>query len=353
MEATNTDGASKTTADNDANAATVAKADANDSSNTNTSAGATTPSEDFLIFGGRPSHLFDGIAITIDSLLTEEVASLPLLPRTLTEQEQQQQEGGGQSPQTGEEKLIAKLRKAYKKNIDLAESYCSRNIFTVQRYPKTKRRKILESYLAQVNDNDGSTAEKDSGKRNSEQATPLPTTTFAPPDGDLPSPDQIKGMDNEILNARQRLQQEKQRRIELKRQLERLNKASQTLTGVQEALTKGLHGKRKGDGEGNDASMQKLQESVTFAMEGHKELKGWNARAEEVIYILDKIKVEREEGDKSTTVRAAGGNNGKKVVGREEDERERKRMLEEVGGGAGSHGTKEQVASLLGKLRGN
>ena len=33
-----------------------------------------------------------------------------------------------------------------------AKVYCSRNIFTVQTYPKTKRRKILESYLAQDNE---------------------------------------------------------------------------------------------------------------------------------------------------------------------------------------------------------
>lgn len=157
MDTNKADVASKSTGNDEA---ITAKADDDDdANNSKSSSGATSASVDFLIFGARPSHLFDDIAITIDSLLTEEVANLPLLPRKLTEQElrqqqQQQQEGEGQrsmKPQTGEEKLIAKLRKAYKKNLDLAEAYCSRNIFTLQYFSKTKRRKILENYLAQDN----------------------------------------------------------------------------------------------------------------------------------------------------------------------------------------------------------
>ena len=51
---------------------------------------------------GAPSHLFDDIAITIDSLLTEDVASLPLLPRTLTDEElRQASSSSGDKPQTG------------------------------------------------------------------------------------------------------------------------------------------------------------------------------------------------------------------------------------------------------------
>ena len=110
--------------------------------------------------------------------------------------------------------------------------------------------------------------------------------------------------------------------------------------GVQEALQ---------NGELKDES--KLKESISSALEGHEELKVWNARAEEVIQILDKIKVEREDG-KNGKVSAAGGKAG--VAGREDDERERKRMLEDIGGDSGgTMGTKEQVDSLLKKLRGS
>jgi len=302
----------------------------------------SSQSEDYLMFGAHPSHLFDDIAITIDSLLTEEVASLPLLPRTLTDQELRQHQGSSNNanndkPLTGEEKLIAKLRKAYKKNLDLAETYCSRNIFTVQYYSKTKRRKILESYIN----------EEDDGKEKSSKDAPsttttdtLPTSTFTqPPPTVKPTNEQFMNIDKEILISRQRIQQEKQKRIQLKRQLVRLKKASETLLGVQEVLQ---------NGELKDES--KLKESISSALEGHEELKVWNARAEEVIQILDKIKVEREEGKNGKV--SAGSKAG--VAGREDDERERKRMLEDIGGDSGgTMGTKEQVDTLLKKLRGS
>jgi hypothetical protein len=137
--------------------------------------------EDFLIFGSRPSRLFDDVSSAIDVILAEEVSSLPLLPKTLTgrerreyrelrqrQQQQQQRNGGGGGgggideeggeggaggggggkedpppPMTGEERLLSRLRGAYKKNLDIAEAYCHRNIFTVGYYPKTKRRLIL------------------------------------------------------------------------------------------------------------------------------------------------------------------------------------------------------------------
>ena len=59
-----------------------------------------------------------------------------------------------------------------------------------------------------------------------------------------------------------------------------------------------------------------------------------------------------EEGKNNGKVSAAGGKAG--VAGREDDERERKRMLEDIGGDSGgTMGTKEQVDTLLKKLRGS
>ena len=147
------------------NAASAEEATTATNNNNDTSSSNKSESEDFLMFGARPSHLFDDIAITIDSLLTEEIASLPLLPRTLTDEELRQassSSSSGDKPLTGEQKLIAKLRKAYKKNLDLAETYCSRNVFTVQYYSKTKRRKILENFLHSEENNNG---EDEEGKK--------------------------------------------------------------------------------------------------------------------------------------------------------------------------------------------
>jgi hypothetical protein len=350
---------------------------------------AANVSEDVLLFGARSSHLFDNIAIAIDSLLIEEVATLPLLPRKLTEQElrlyQQQKDDTAASsksnrektPQTGEQKLVAHLRKAYKKNIDAAEAYCNRNIFTVQNHSMTKRRQIMEQFF----DTDNIDVDADGGNRGAAESTltfPLTTTTtalFAPlPDGmELPLPENIMNMDKEILEIRQRIQHAKQRRIRQSRQLGRLEQANQMLVGVLEALQliENLHDttsttatdtatreKNITNDEDIASLMQNLKQSVLDAIEGHEELKIWNTRAEEVLELLDKIKIDQNKtkvGGMNNNAHGLQGNNSgggglKVVVEREEDERRRKNTLQEMGA---SHGSREQVASLLSKLRGN
>ena len=316
---------------------------------------------DFLLFGSRPAHLFDDMRITLDTLLTEEVASLPLLPRTLSPSQRQQSEknGDGEKPLTGEQKLIAELRKAYKKKLDLAEAYCQRNIFTIQFYNKTKRRKILERVLG-GDDNDGGGSnstigqDNDNNNNDTQKFAPLPAIAFDPPSGDIPSIEEMNGKNKEILQARQRIQHDKQRRVQLSRQLDRLTKAAQQLKELRGALDKALETKKaSGGGTEGTLAMKELQESVAKAIEGHEELKVWNARAEEVIQLMDQIKDEREEGGGILGgIQNNTNGSSKRVASREEDERERKRMLTEMGGGEpASHGTKEEIASLLNKIR--
>ncbi len=320
---------------------------------------------DFLLFGSRPSHLFDDMRIAIDTLLTEEVASLPLLPRTLSPSQRQQYRdgkgsGGGEeeAPLTGEQKLIAKLRKVYKKNLDLAEAYSSRNIFTIQYYNKTKRRKIIEQILEAEEGKDGKSndeknSKEDDNDNNKKMALP-PINFEHPPKGGMPSEEELNGKNKEILQTRQQIQHDKQRRVQLSRQLDRLTKASQQLKELRGALDKALESKKSNVGsEEGTLAMKELQESVAKAIEGHEELKVWNARAEEVIQLMDQIKDEREEGGGGLLSNRNASGSSKRVATREEDERERKRMLSEMGGEDTEtpHGTKEEIASLLNKIR--
>ena len=322
---------------------------------------------DFLLFGSRPSHLFDDMRIAIDTLLTEEVASLPLLPRTLSpSQRQQYKDGSGsgtggeeEKPLTGEQKLIAKLRKVYKKNLDLAEAYSSRNIFTIQYYNKTKRRKIIEQILDAEEGKNGKSNDEKNNKEddndNNNKKMALPPINFEhPPKGGLPSEEELNGKNKEILQTRQQIQHDKQRRVQLSRQLDRLTKASQQLKELRGALDKALESKKSNGGsEEGTLAMKELQESVANAIEGHEELKVWNARAEEVIQLMDQIKDEREEGGGGLLSNRTANGSSKRVATREEDERERKRMLSEMSGGDTEtpHGTKEEIESLLNKIR--
>ena len=351
--------------------------------------------EDYVIFGARPSRLFDDISEVVDAILAEEVSTLPLLPRTLTnaqvrEQEKmQQKEGSGRKKkkgddekdevevptiQTGEEKLLLRLRSAYKKNLDLAEVYCQRNIFTIRNYPKTKRRKILERYLMDDDEEEGESTNKSKKRGGADKSKkrggadnpvgktiqetdgggkvgndgPSPTSAMSSLlpsiEGAInPTPEELTEIEQTILITRTRLQNERRRKAELTKQLSRLRSASETLKQVQTAL-KEVDIDRAIGGV-TRMTMESLKETVKNAMEGHEELKVWNTKAEEVIHILDKIKVDREGGKI-----VVSPSNGKRVVNREEDERQRKRTMDEIGG---SHGTKEQVESFLKKLRGS
>jgi len=290
---------------------------------------ATEADEDFLMFGARGPNLFDNIALSVDSLLAEEISSLPLLPRTLTADERQRTPHA----QTGEDKLVAKLRRAYSKNLDLAETYCSRNIFTVSFFPKTKRRKVLEKFLADGSDDTlkRRSADPCAGLEPDEQQL---GAKYPTPTGRLPSPDELLEMDKKILETRQSLQQQKQLQQKMKRRLHFLSEASETLTDVKRAV------QSSENGEGT-VSIERVRESVTKALKGHEDLKVWNLRAEGVIELLDQIKADRE---KERAAESATVGDHIKVARREIDERGRKQMLGE---------TQDSMMSLLQKLRGN
>ena len=291
----------------------------------------SNPSEDTIIFGSAPSHLFDEIALRIDNLVTEEISALPLLPR--------KKKNESNTEQSGEEILVSSLRKAYKKNLDVVEAYCARNVFTIESFNKTKRRKVLNHFL-----NGGE--EGDEGVEPEETVdAAVPKSKFDPPtkNEELPTAQQIMAMDKEILLARQRLHSEKLRRSKLSRQIERLKGVMGSLSVVQDAL-------KGDDGKGFD----RLQENIRKAVDGHQEIKVWNGKAEDVIQLLDKIKAKRV----GVAISGAANVEAKRAVTRDIDEKDRRRVWEEmyggeVGreGGAGTHGSSEEIASLLKKLK--
>jgi hypothetical protein len=59
-------------------------------------------------------------------------------------------------PSTGEERLLSRLRRVNKKDLNIAEVYCARNILTMGQYPKTKHHMILERYLGHEENEDRS-----------------------------------------------------------------------------------------------------------------------------------------------------------------------------------------------------
>jgi hypothetical protein len=127
-------------------------------------------------------------------------------------------------PSTGEERLLSKLKRAYKNDLDIAKMYCEKNISAEGKYPKTKRPMILERYLAheeeeedqgdstgEDNDHDKVDGSGEAGDNGGPGATasldlPMPfaapaatATTTIKGEVPVPMPDQIAGVDVMIL----------------------------------------------------------------------------------------------------------------------------------------------------------
>ena len=301
---------------------------------------------DTLLFGTTPSSLFDTISTLIDEQLTAEVSQLPLLPKKKSCHDNNNMIESSSSL-SGEEILMRSLRKVYKKNLDVTEAYCKRNVFTLSSFDKNKRRKVLDRYLMMTDghdklDEDDGNDNNDDGNDNNDddqQKQQQQYSKYKPPskhETSLPTPNQIIQMDTEILKSRHCLQEEKIRGHALSTQISRLEKALHSLSLVRTAL---CHNKDDADST-NDFTV--LANKLQNAIDGHTEIKGWNEKAETVIRLLDKIKAERERagGDAvagGTTSGGAGAVCGDKqatalTVCRDKDEKERRRVWEEMNG---------------------
>eukprot|EP00956_Cyclotella_meneghiniana_P027348 scaffold61109_cov22-Cyclotella_meneghiniana.AAC.1 len=338
---------------------------------------------DTLLFGTTPSSLFDTISTRIDEQLTAEVSQLPLLPKKKSCHDNNHNNNSNMIESSGEEILMRSLRKVYKKNLDVVEAYCRRNVFTLSSFDKTKRRKVLDRYfmmtdghekLDSADNNDGSSNNNDEQQQQQQQQR----SKYKPPskhETSLPTPNQIIQMDTEILKSRHCLQEEKIRGHALSTQISRLEKALHSLSLVRTAL---CHNSNDDDENKDDFSV--LANKLQNAIDGHTEIKGWNEKAETVIRLLDKIKAERVERNVHGTVARRSTSNTGGVCGdnqattltvcRDKDEKERRRVWEEMNGekvvssssaagGSGSQqqqqpqgvGSSQEIATLLKKLR--
>lgn len=322
----------------------------------------------------------DEIAAGIDERLTREVSQLPLLPKNKNNRD------NNDDGSSGEETLMRELRSVYKKNLDVVEAYCRRNVFTLSSFDKTKRRKVLDAFLTDdcqaANNND------DEQQQQQHPNSSIQQQNYDPPDKNeaLPTPQQIVSMDREILEARHRLREEKRRGHALSAQISRLNRALSSLSTVHTALGGGDRDDTTNDDTNNTTTTDDfnvLAAEIQNAIDGHEEIKGWNDKAERVICLLDKIKAERGGGsDGGVAGAGSGGSAGRSssavgggmttnatmTVCRNKDEKERRRVWEEMNGevsssaggtggsGGGSQhrhgaGSSREIATLLKKLR--
>lgn len=134
--------------------------------------------ESDVLFGSLPSDLFFKINTIVNDAIQEGVSSLPFLPtssktvefsfKTLqdylddsdnkpTDQQNSSahksnafDENDDDNNEGGDSKLLKLLRQAYLKNIDRAELYALRNIFTIQDLTKSKRLAVIHAYQTNI-----------------------------------------------------------------------------------------------------------------------------------------------------------------------------------------------------------
>jgi hypothetical protein len=146
------------------------------------------PHEDRILFGSQSLKISDELLQVIDSALEEGVTSLPRV--------------------SDEKALLNMLQSVYHRNVHILEAYMARNIFSIQSFPASKRRNIIDAYVTnQVAELplDTNVIEKDKDIGN---AT-LPHLNLK--QEEIPSEDDIKSTEKELEELRQKLSQAKQR----------------------------------------------------------------------------------------------------------------------------------------------
>jgi hypothetical protein len=201
------------------------------------------PHEDRILFGSQALKISDELINIIDSALEEGVASLPRI--------------------SNEKALLKMLQSVYHRNVHILEAYMARNIFSIQSFPPSKRRSIIDAYVTNkiveipLNTN---------VIENDKEIVNMSTSSYRYPTQDeIPSEEDIKSTEQELESLRQKLSQAKQRwRLSLYTG-EELAKARQTLPNslpsiqIIEKLEKLMESQR---------SLKRLTDKARHVMEG-------------------------------------------------------------------------------------
>lgn len=175
------------------------------------------PPHDRILFGTKTITISDELTDSIDAALVEGVSSLPRLPHP--------------------EGLLQTLRQVYSRNVNVLETYMSRNIFSIHhRLPPSRRKKVVEAFLS----------------NQTPQVAPLSNVTNNgtkpefpyPKAADIPSAQALAQKEDDLKALRAKLVQLKRRRQQLSLHAKKLvvaNNAVPTLPeiAVQTAVTGG------------------------------------------------------------------------------------------------------------------
>ena len=166
--------------------------------------------EDMTLFGTLNAQIADEWSDRLQAALRSGITSLPLM-----------------SGNERADKLFDYLCPNYLRNIDLAEFFCGRNIFSVSMFSEKRRSRLVHAFLNGTIDGDPTQANeplKDAPVQ-SKQHDDSSLVNLAPEN--IPAKEQLEALKVETAQLRQRLQQAKQRRVEAQQALAQAQAAKQ------------------------------------------------------------------------------------------------------------------------------
>lgn len=240
--------------------------------------------EDAALFGRLNAQLVDEWADLLEQALRQGIASLPLMQ------------------QDAQKNLMDKiLRPKYWRNIDIAELYAARNIFTLAMFPPKRRARIVQACLhhdVQNNDTplqDVTTlkANQDDIKDDDNGATTTTSSITANAmiiSESIPTAQQLEELNQEGQALRQRLQQAKRRRAQAQQALQQATKAAKLAQQAEEIT-----------GE-VEAEKTQVVQAVTETMVGAQGLAEVKAVGEKLVKNMDEKKQNRGDEDEDDIV---------------------------------------------------
>jgi len=299
----------------------------------------TQEDEGIIMFQSTVNSIFDSIHSSLHQTIRTHVSSLPFLNSTTYNNDDEGVRASSKENEdinnnlTGEAKLYKLISNVYEKHMDMAQLYAEVELFNIdeQEFSRKKRHQIVQAYLkhwdddgniiksstgvtdATNNDNDNdncdiSNKEEEEGRggndnqeddkesmssakgNKSQSMVDNPKYSIPKAKEDIPSPEQLTTIEDEIKSLRNKLRESKIQSQQLDSQLTMIQKSKITCQDI-ESVSKSSLGKY---GLGENV----LQDSVTVAMMGKDGLDGLCNDGLEMIGQLDEIKQKREDDAK-------------------------------------------------------
>ena len=254
-----------------------------------------------IMFGSKVQAFFDEIHEKMDSILREEISSLPFLP--------DDEDETIKDSIMGEKRLLKIVSSVYIKQMKIAEAYTKRNIFSLPRNcSRTQKNNLIKEFLKrrggdQFNEKLTGKFNLDSSFENEESEAQATTaskglSSLLMPQSvkDLPTDEKIIDLNLKSKEIQDMLRVELSRRNKLKAQLARVSKMAQDVKLTKEEIDSYLE-----DGElsqeQKDGNLQYPQEILKICdsiSSGTEQLGTLITRTTNQMKRLDEVKAARE-----------------------------------------------------------